>query len=832
MNQNLCLELSGILISLFINLNYFSVKRRNTIIHRVFSGVLIVSALNLIIDFANVWIVENKGYPLDIFSRLYMISLTAVVAMIFTYCMSAIMNEGGKVFLEKTSLWHTPLAIYAIAMLLVPNKFTKVGNLYIAGTIPLSLTFGTVAIYIVGVIYELIRNWQKLSLKVKSMMSLSVGLLLAAFVFQAINNKVSITGFGVILICVCLYLVNENPDSLIIEKLQFEKDRADSANKSKSSFIAHVSHEIRTPINAILGMNEMIIRESKEDSIKQYAQDISGAAYALYGIINDVLDMSKIDSGKMDIIPVNYELNQMIYDTISFVQPKIDAKQLDFFVEVAPGLPRGYYGDDIRIRQVLINLLSNAVKYTHEGFVRFVVTGDYHGEYVDLNFQIRDTGIGIKEEDIQRLFIAFERIEESRNRNIEGTGLGMNISNNLLKMMGSRLKVSSVYGEGTIFSFVLTQRVTNSEPVGDFGEYTRIHKETAQTAFKAPSAKILVVDDNVLNRRVFSSLLNNTEMQIDEAESGYECLEKIKLEPYDIIFLDHQMPGMDGVETIGRIKSEKEHVNRKTPVIMLTANAVAEHQGIYMNAGFDACLSKPIFLEELEKIIKAYLPSYKIMTENVEPKPVAENANWREQLPVIRGIDWMEATKHLPTREVLFATLNEFRRSIDSESKIFDECIADIDNEDNLEMLRIKAHALKGAAAMIGAEMLSEGAKDIEIAAREHDIQGIREKYPYMINYYRTFKDRLKEFDSGTEEKRTDIDFPQVIALTEMVRLEMLDMNKANAIDALDELSVYKYPDEIETNYVKLRNAVEDFNSELVDLLVDDTLIKLRMIRE
>lgn len=392
--------------------------------------------------------------------------------------------------------------------------------------------------------------------------------------------------------------------------LEKQKAIAESANKAKTDFLARMSHEIRTPINSVLGMNEMILRESTEPGIKKYAMNIKTSANSLLGIINDILDSTKIESGKMEIIPVEYELDSLLNDTVNMIYVRAKDKNLTFDIEVDETLPNKLYGDDVRIRQVLLNLLTNAVKYTHEGSVRLTVSGQRSDDRIVMSYTVKDTGIGIKQEDLSKLFESFERIEESRNRNIEGTGLGMSIVMNLLKLMGTELKVDSVYGKGTTFSFELEQRIVSDQAIGNFRE--RVEKlgeeYSYQSLFVAPDAKILVVDDNDINRMVFSCMLLNTKMQITEAASGIEALELVTKEHFDIIFLDHMMPELDGVETLKRMRTMENNLCKDSPVIILTANAVTGAKEQYLAEGFDDYLSKPIMPEKLEKIIKDRLP--------------------------------------------------------------------------------------------------------------------------------------------------------------------------------------------------------------------------------
>lgn len=399
-----------------------------------------------------------------------------------------------------------------------------------------------------------------------------------------------------------------------LAQMQTLKANAEQANQAKSEFLARMSHEIRTPINAVLGMNEMVLRESTEEDVKKYSMDIKSSAQALLGIINDILDFSKIESGKMEIVPIEYEFNSMLNDLYNIFFMRAKDKGLVFDVIVDPALPSRLYGDDLRIRQVLINLLTNAVKYTRKGTVTFQVSGERDGEDVILHFSVRDTGVGIKQEDISKLFSAFERIDEEKNRDIEGTGLGMNISLQLLKLMGTDLRVESVYGEGSRFFFALRQRVVNGDPIGNFQERARkaAREHSYQASFTSPEGEILLVDDNRVNRRVFCGLLKQTQVQIKDVGSGRECLDHIRQKHYDLIFLDHMMPEMDGMETMRHMREMEDNLCKDTPVIMLTANAIMGAKEEYLQAGFDDFLAKPIDQSKLERLVMHWMPQEKI----------------------------------------------------------------------------------------------------------------------------------------------------------------------------------------------------------------------------
>ena len=396
------------------------------------------------------------------------------------------------------------------------------------------------------------------------------------------------------------------------------------AMQARTEFFAKMSHEIRTPINTIIGMNEMIMRESKEDYVRNYATDINVAAKSMLSIVNDILDLSKLDSGKMTLLPVRYDFSALINDVINMTHSSAEAKKLKLEVQVSHDLPKILFGDDVRIRQILLNLLSNAVKYTKQGSVTLNITsGGYteHGE-VRLVFKVIDTGIGIKEEDIPELFKPFKRIDENKNRYVEGTGLGMNITNQLLFLMGSKLEVESVYGKGSTFSFVLEQKVIGQEIIGDIESHMQHLSQEYEysTLFTAPDVKILVVDDNTANRKVFKNLLKETMIKVDQADSGKMCLKKTAGTKYDIIFLDHMMPELDGVETFHLLRNAKDNVNSDTPVVILTANAVVGARDKYLADGFDNYLSKPIIPENLEKLIADMLPRKRQLRKRLRKK--------------------------------------------------------------------------------------------------------------------------------------------------------------------------------------------------------------------
>lgn len=530
----------------------------------------------------------------------------------------------------------------------------------------------------------------------------------------------------------------------VAEKAKEEAERAREialeANQAKSDFLANMSHEIRTPINAVLGMDEMILRESNDPNILEHAADIKRAGSMLLSLINDILDFSKIENSKMDIVPVDYDLRIMLGETIEMIRTRAEEKKLQLELNIQPDTPVHLYGDEVRIRQIITNILTNAVKYTPKGKVTITVSGKkVSEEVVQLYVSVKDTGIGIKEEDIGRLFESFQRVDESRNRNIEGTGLGLSITMCLLNLMGSRLEVQSTYGKGSDFYFYLEQKQLDDEVIGeDIQKYYENEKGRINIAgeqFYAPDAKILVVDDNEMNLKVFIGLLKNHGMQIDTAMSGKECLELMEKKAYHIIFMDHQMPEMDGVETLSRTKELKTNLSKDAVMIILTANAVTGAREMFLQEGFCDYLSKPIIAVKLENMILKYLPEELILKTDLgqkEENPDESDEHIKDEQEETCLVDWKEG-------QALCLGDEDFYREILQTllASHFDAKLRQYYEESDFENYRILIHAVKTNLANIGAMKVSEMAKQLELALKnENNVSYVQEHHEEFIAIY------------------------------------------------------------------------------------------------
>ncbi|MCR5604674.1 MAG: response regulator [Lachnospiraceae bacterium] len=386
----------------------------------------------------------------------------------------------------------------------------------------------------------------------------------------------------------------------------------EAANEAKSDFLARMSHEIRTPINAVIGMDEMILRESSERNVLDYATNIENASQTLLSLINDILDFSKIESGLMKIIPEEYEIYTLLDYCYSLLKIRAGDKGLVLNLEYDKNLPSRLMGDELRIRQIITNLLTNAVKYTDTGSITFRVNKRRKGEkLIDLIISVEDTGRGISEEGIGAIFDSFQRADEKKNRNIEGTGLGLAITKQLVDLMGGSIRVHSRLGDGSEFTVTIPQEIVSDEPLGNLDDKLNRKKtsgENYKEAFKAPKARILIVDDVAVNHKVIKLLLKTTEIQVNTANSGPQCLEMYEKEHYDLILLDHMMPEMDGIETLKRMVMTDKYNKERTPVVALTANAIQGAEKEYIDAGFTDYLTKPVQGADLEKMILKYLP--------------------------------------------------------------------------------------------------------------------------------------------------------------------------------------------------------------------------------
>ncbi|WP_242826974.1 hybrid sensor histidine kinase/response regulator [Butyrivibrio sp. MC2013] len=609
------------------------------------------------------------------------------------------------------------------------------------------------------------------------------------------------------------------------EEIRLAKEEAENANKAKTRFLANMSHEIRTPINTIMGMNEMIMRENASGVPKgyylamfNYSMDIRNASEALLSLVNDLLDMSKMESGKMHLVEQDYDSVDMLRSIVAMIRPRSTEKELGFDVVIDEILPVKFYGDSGKIKQIVLNLLTNAVKYTAKGGICLTVSMDERqDDKAVVRFSVKDTGMGVRQEDMDKLFAAYERLDEEKNSNIQGTGLGLDISRRFAELMGGRLWCESVYGEGSDFIFTLTQKIVDDSPLGIFKE----REETSSSGqyipkFVAPDADILVVDDNSMNLNVIKGLLKATRVFVTTSTSGEDALEKIKVNDYDLVFLDHMMPGMDGIETVAEIR--KTHPD--LPVYALTANATAGEE-FYKSKGFNGYLAKPIETQKLEETIMKHLPEEKMEKPGAEDvvtelDEMPENMFWIYET---EGISADEGIRNSGGISNYIYSLNLFLDTIDENYKV----ISDSYESDNIRLYTIKVHALKSSARIIGAMELSEKALQLEDAGNRKDKAYIDAHTTELLEDYLAYKDKLKNLKENNKKSQNlpKISEEDLKDAYEALRDVIPQMDYDSVEMILEQLSEYRLPDEDEERIEELDKLLKLFDWETMEELIN-----------
>ena len=612
------------------------------------------------------------------------------------------------------------------------------------------------------------------------------------------------------------------------DEIRLAKDEAERANTAKSTFLANMSHEIRTPINTIMGMDEMIIREDVTDvpkgyyhSIRGYATDIRNATESLLGLINDLLDMSKIESGKMHLVELEYDVQELLRSIVSMIRVRSTEKELIFEVVVDEVMPSKLYGDAGKIKQVVLNLLTNAVKYTEKGgFALNVSMEARENDTCELRFSVKDTGIGVREEDMEKLFTAYERLDEKKNSGIQGTGLGLDISRRFAELMGGNLWCESVYGEGSEFILTVHQKIVDPTPLGVFIEHDISNKGSYVPQFIAPDADVLVVDDTPMNLNVIKGLLKPTKIFVTTADSGEEAIEKIKETKFNVVLLDHMMPGMDGIETLARIRADYPDL----PVYALTANSTAGEE-FYTSKGFNGYLSKPVDSEILESTILKHLPPEMVMKkeDDEESKELTELPEDMLWINDAEGISVEEGIRNSGGVSGFMYSLKLFLDTIDTNIDV----ISNAFENDDIRLYTIKVHALKSSARIVGAMELSKFAASLEEAGNLGDRDYIQKNTGKLILDYRAYKDILARLEEESEaqadsENLQEISEEDLKGAYEALKDSIATMDYDAIEMILDQLKEYRLPEAAEETIKELRNLHKTFDWDGMEELFAD----------
>ena len=615
----------------------------------------------------------------------------------------------------------------------------------------------------------------------------------------------------------CVILILDMTDiKAYINEIKRVRRQAEKASIAKSEFLANMSHEIRTPMNAIIGLNDIIMEECGDTEIYGYAKDVQSAAKNLLAIINDILDLSKVEAGKMELVNVNYYIKVMVDEILGMMDMVASQQGLILKYECDETIPCRYNGDDGRIKQILLNILSNAIKFTKKGYVHAYITGK-PGRNEDeelLTFYVEDTGCGIKEEDLNNIFEDFRQLDSKRNRSVEGTGLGLAIVKHLVELMEGTIDVKSIWGKGTKVTITIPQKIVEKRPVSEMPEIPQIeHKITDM--FVAPGIKALIVDDNVVNRKVARSFLKNYAFNLTEAGSGPEAIELVRTDRYDLIFMDHMMPDMDGVETVEIIRRDCGENGTAPVVIALTANAMEGMRERFLKCGFQDFIAKPLDRVELNKLLLRWVPEKYRQTEGVEEefKPLTPETFQ------IDGIDMDAAMQYYSGDEKGFVELLELY-CIDGKRKT--ELLCDVVETDLLRY-QIEVHGLKSASANIGAMKVSAMARIQENAATQGDRELIDREFPLLMAEYEMLLTNIRQFlecrrqEDGGKEKLPSLTLEELKGQVATALEELKHFRSSKCAERVEEMLAHELPKGVEERLLGIREQLrlyEDDNAE------------------
>ncbi len=746
------LPFSFIILILFNKKKHIDSKETrifNTLIISNFIGLIVeiscTYASKLYFDYSIISNIVYKGY---LFYLLLWIST-------ITYYVYSITRNDNTIKSNRIKIFFIYYFAVAVILLLLPIKLITKDNFSIRYTTGLSVYFTYVIsiIAIVIIIITLLTNIKKINNKkyVPIVLFLIIGGI-ATFI-QSIYPQFLLMTYVETLICVIMYFTIENPDVKMIEELELAKNQAEKANHAKTDFLSSMSHEIRTPLNAIVGFSECVLSSNTLEEAKENSADIINASKTLLEIVNGILDISKIESGKLEIINSSYKAKALLESVATLVRPRMEEKGLDFQISISEDIPEVLYGDHSNLKKIITNLLSNASKYTEHGFVKYSVSCINNNNICRLIITVEDSGRGIKEENISKLFTKFQRLDEDRNTTIEGTGLGLAITKKLLELMGGKIVVQSRYGEGSKFTAIVDQKIEiiknlNIAPV-----------EVVTKSKDVSGKKVLIVDDNTLNLKVASKLLEKYKLNIETVDSGLACIEKINGGSiYDMILMDDMMPKMSGVETLNELKKQS---NFTTPVIALTANAISGMKEKYISCGFNDYLAKPINKTELETIVYKYLNTTGSTKTNINfgelPKEVyqigskgglivpdnpdnKENSNNlyitvdvstdKEQILKDNDIDYQKGIELLGDISMYQETMKDFLNGINDRMSNLEKY------QNDMNSYAIEVHALKSDAKYLGFTKLAEIAYDQELRSKENNQR-------YIISNYSQLKEEV-----------------------------------------------------------------------------------------
>ncbi len=607
------MEIACVLILLFLAVIYFSGTREKTLMHKTYSAILVVLMIHLVFDAITVITVSKIDTIPKIWNdavhKVFLMTMLFTIYLYYIYISELIKHEMEGLYMSNvhqiiSKVLFIYLIIAEIILLVAPIKYVETEKQNYASGIPAVIMYLSIAVFLLHMTINFLVHWKYIHPKKRIAIVSAFSIEFIVTALTIMDTTLLLAGMGLTLIAISFFLVLENPDIKLLETAREEKRKADEANASKSAFISLVSHEIRTPMNAIVGMTDLMLEEEHSEKDTAYLKNIKTSGDSLLMIVNDLLDSSKIEAGKMEIIEDSYELRPMLENVKMIVENRIDTKPIEVIIDVDNRIPNWLVGDALRIRQILINLMNNAVKFTEKGSITLKIWVEKeNSEGYFVHFSVRDTGQGIRKENLKKLFEAFSQVDKKKNHNKEGTGLGLYISKEFIQMMGGRLSVDSEYGKGTEFFFTIFQKrsdVTEGK--------TQDTKDISEKSFD--NISVLIVDDNVLNIKIETIMLESLGVTVESAISGEKAIELVQDKHFDIIFMDYMMPYMDGLETTRHIRSmanddklDNRDYYARVPIIALSGDSMEESVQQFMQAGMNDSIEKPVEKDKLKDML-------------------------------------------------------------------------------------------------------------------------------------------------------------------------------------------------------------------------------------
>lgn len=731
MDGTIFLNYSGLLYTLLIALCFFCRKKVNNIDTKIYGVLIIVTFLELIFGLISSYAIyfDNLYIFKSVISRLF---LCAILAWIFTFTIYLVNIETSKVKNSKRLNWVL-FGLYGVSTLLIcflPLNYTCENKVIYTSGMSVNVLYFSAFVYI---LICMIVGFKNIGKKEKKLIPLWIYMVFGTFcsVVQIFHPELFLVVPLEVFITSVMYHTIENPDMKMVEQLEKAKNEADRANRAKTDFLSSMSHEIRTPLNAIVGFSDCIVNSNSLTDAKENAKDIVNASKTLLEIVNGILDISKIESGKMELVCISYDSRAAFREVANLLIPKMEEKGLKFSSYIAPDVPTVLYGDVNNVKKIISNLLSNAVKYTDKGFIRYEVSCVNDGDISRLVISVEDSGRGIKQDAVKNLFSKFQRLDEDRNTTIEGTGLGLAITKQLIDLMGGQIAVHTVYGSGSKFTVMIPQKIST--------EVIKIESEiekpkVIQKDIDLAAAKILIVDDNNLNLKVASKLLEKQGANnITCVNSGFDCLDRISMgEKYDLIFMDDMMPKMSGKETFLKLKAIPGFI---TPVVALTANAISGSKEEYLKVGFSDYLAKPIEKSELTRVLGSVLKEKEEVVSTVtvvDNKELDEKAETKEEYLRRNGVNVDKALELLGDMNMYEVTLKDFLNSIDKKW----ENIKKYKEEGDLANYSIEVHSLKSDCKYLGFTKLANISFLHELKSKDGDKGYIDRHFSDLENAY------------------------------------------------------------------------------------------------